>query len=456
MIDKVTKTSLASFTHPAFHLGMNSASAECPVVMRRASSSILNSQLDLSGVSGHPSVNCPTAEAFTFYEFFAGGGMARAGLGPSWKCLFGNDIDALKAKIYRENWGNPDELRVCDVKAVDPTALQGQADLAWASFPCQDLSLAGSGAGLEGERSGTFHSFWKVVRDLISDGRGPKIVALENVCGLLTSRRGLDFNTICAAFAAAGFRFGAVVVDASMFLPQSRPRLFLIGVSYHLSIPPSLLSAHSGLPFHSLGLTKAYRALCEKVREQWVWWSLPTPPLRNSTFADLIEEHPTDVNWHTQEETNRLLMSMSATNWDKVERTKATGRQVVGCIYRRTRREGSERIVRAEVRFDDTAGCLRTPKGGSSRQTIIIVHGESVKTRLMSARETARLMGLPDSYKLPHSYNRACHLTGDGVAVPVVRYLAEHLMEPILAANTEVAADEDALHVPGSNRNHVS
>ncbi len=84
------------------------------------------------------------------------------------------------------------------------------------------------------------------------------------------------------------------------------------------------------------------------------------------------------------------------------------------------------------MRFDDVAGCLRTPAGGSSRQLILVVEGQKVRSRLISGRETARLMGLPDDYRLPTNYNEAYHLTGDGVVVPVVRHLAEHLFEPIL------------------------
>ena len=70
--------------------------------------------------------------------------------------------------------------------------------------------------------------------------------------------------------------------------------------------------------------------------------------------------------------------------------------------------------------------------GGSSRQVIVIVEGDLVRSRLISARETARLMGLDDRYKLPPNYNEAYHLTGDGVAVPVVRHLAKHIFEPII------------------------
>lgn len=83
----------------------------------------------------------------TFYEFFAGGGMARAGLGPHWTPLFANDIDPKKAESYRLNWGGK-ELVLEDVAKVEPEQLPGRADLAWAPFPCQDLSLAGVGACL--------------------------------------------------------------------------------------------------------------------------------------------------------------------------------------------------------------------------------------------------------------------------------------------------------------------
>jgi DNA (cytosine-5)-methyltransferase 1 len=72
-----------------------------------------------------------------------------------------------------------------------------------------------------------------------------------------------------------------------------------------------------------------------------------------------------------------------------------------------------------------------------------VVEGESVRTRLLSPREAARLMGLPDSYHLPSNYNLAYHLAGDGVVVPVVRHLAGFLIEPILLSisGVRVAAE---------------
>jgi DNA (cytosine-5)-methyltransferase 1 len=368
----------------------------------------------------------------SFYEFFAGGGMARAGLGPGWTCLMANDVDPRKADAYRANWGPADNLRVGDIGALTLADLPGQADLAWGSFPCQDLSLAGVGAGLAGARSGTFHAFWRLMRGLIGEGRGPRIIALENVCGALTSHGGADFQAIGDTFAEAGYRLGALVIDAALFTPQSRPRLFLIGVDGTVDIDGTLCAAGPSEPFHPPALR---RAVERSGQDNAVWWRVPVPPHRNLALADVIESEPSGLAWHSPSETARLLGLMAPANLAKVEAARRSGGRSVGAVYRRTRRDRSGvRIQRAEVRFDGVSGCLRTPAGGSSRQLILVVDGQSIRSRLITARETARLMGLGEDYALPANYNEAYHLTGDGVVVNVVRHLAAHLLEPLLKA----------------------
>lgn len=373
-----------------------------------------------------------------FYEFFAGGGMARKGLGAGWTCLFANDFDHKKGLSYQANWGTGGELLVGDVRKVTPSQLPGCADLVWGSFPCQDLSLAGGGAGLKGERSGTFYPFWDVIGGLIADSRGPKIVAIENVCGTLTSHGGKDFGAICKTFSEAGYQYGALIINASMFRPQSRPRLFVIGVHQDIAIEASLVSPEPIEPFHTRALRRAVDGISARDRAKLLWWNLPTPPHRKVTFAELIEENPTSVDWHGPAETKQILAMMSEVNLAKVEAAKRSGRRMVGGVYKRTRYdEDGVKVQRAEVRFDDVAGCLRTPAGGSSRQTIMVVDGNKIRSRLISARETARLMGLDDGYKLPKNYNEAYHLMGDGVVVDVVRHLAQYLFEPILGVKAQ-------------------
>jgi len=370
----------------------------------------------------------------SFYEFFAGGGMVRAGLGQEWSCLFSNDFDHKKGRTYRANWGDM-ELKTADVGSLTHIDLQGVADLAWASFPCQDLSLAGGGAGLKGDRSGTFWPFWNLMNNLVEENRAPRLIVLENVCGALTSHGGKDFAAICDGFQQAGYLVGALVADAALFVPHSRARLFVIGIRQDVNLPEGLAAVEPISPWHTRALKTAYEKLSPKTKQGWIWWNPPLPSKRTTCLADVLDEDVNSMPWFSLDETQQLLGMMSGINRTKVEKAQRLGHKIVGAVYKRTRpNEKGRKVQRAEVRFDGLSGCLRTPAGGSSRQLILVVEGQSVKARLISSRETARLMGLPDNYILPENYNEAYHLTGDGVVVPVVRHLAKHIFEPIVNA----------------------
>jgi len=372
-----------------------------------------------------------------WYEFFAGGGMARLGLGPTWKCTFANDFCEEKASAYRAFFGPSPELKVADVSQLTTKDLPGVPDLVWASFPCQDLSLAGNGAGLDGERSGTFRPFWQLVSGMVGEGRPPRLVVLENVIGALSSHSGSDFTSIVRAFAESGYRVGALIINAARFLPQSRPRLFVVGLHGQTPVPPKLASAAPSEPWHTRPLIKAQENLPERLTRNWIWWTLPVPDGTVPSLAALIEDRPTGTLWHSESETQRILRLMTATHRKRVADALLAGNRNVGTIYKRTRPDRSGVMAqRAEVRFDGISGCLRTPVGGSSRQTVIIVDKGGIRTRLLSPREAARLMGVPDRYPLPPGYNDAYHLFGDGVAVPVVGWLENHLLRPLAASRT--------------------
>lgn len=366
----------------------------------------------------------------TFYEFFAGGGMVHAGLGAEWQCLFANDFSEKKAASYSANWGS-DSLHVGDIASVKSDQLPDRADLAWASFPCQDLSLAGNGAGLSGARSGTFWAFISVISDLRAQGRKPRMIALENVYGAVTSNDGKDFDAMIDALARQGYRLGAMVIDAVHFVPQSRPRLFILAVDTTLNVPDTCVVKVPNPAWHPGSIIKAYNQLTKEIQSQWIWWNPPMPTASQKTLDDIIEDSPQDVDWHSPEETAKLMNMMSPLNRRKILQAQRAGHLKVGALYRRTR-EGEQR---AEVRFDGISGCLRTPGGGSSRQTIMIVNGSDVRSRLLSAREAARLMGLEDTYVLPSRYNDAYHLAGDGVVVPVVSHLATYIFAAVVDAS---------------------
>jgi DNA (cytosine-5)-methyltransferase 1 len=372
-----------------------------------------------------------------FYEFFAGGGMARLGLGADWRCLFANDHDRKKAGAYIDNFG-AGHFDGGDVHALTAADLPDQADLAWASFPCQDLSLAGVRAGLgAASRSGAFFGFWNLMTALDDEARAPRLIVLENVVGLLTSRGGADFAALCALLAARNYRFGALEIDAAMFLPQSRPRLFIVAQKADGPPDPSLALRGEELPasdlFHTAAIRRAAESLPADVRARWVWWRVPQSPPRTLTLADMLDEKPDPRLWFAPDDAAQLLSLMAPLHIQRVRALQAQGGQHVGAVYRRTRILDGQRVQRAEARFDGLAGCLRTPGGGSSRQFILHVDARRIRVRKLGPREAARLMGLPDSYRLPKAETTALHLAGDGVAVPCVAWLARHLLEPLLA-----------------------
>ena len=131
---------------------------------------------------------------------------------------------------------------------------------------------------------------------------------------------------------------------------------------------------------------------------------------------------------------------MSRPQRERLDGIMRNGARRAGAAFRRTRIEDGETVQRLEARFDGVAGCLRTPAGGSSRQIIIAIDNRKVRTRLMAPREAARLMGLPEDYVLPASSTAALKLCGDGVCVPVVRWLSETILTPALAQERAAAA----------------
>lgn len=358
---------------------------------------------------------------YSFMEFFAGVGMARLGLGESWECVWANDIDPKKAEIYCENHG-AQRFHLGDVAKI--TDLPSDADMAWASFPCQDLSLAGWRRGMRAGRSGTFWPFWMHMSKLLQEGARPPLIVLENVVGLIHSP---DFAELCESLLALGMQFGALIIDAAHFVPQSRSRVFLVAVDMNVPVDDYELKDPSNSLWFPEALRSVKSSLPEHIQAAWRWWKLPVPQYEVPTVEELIEYEPTGVRWNSEEETQRLLDMMTDRNLAKIEEAKKQGGTKVGFLYKRMR----QGVQRAEVRFDGVAGCLRVPTGGSSRQTVVIVENGIVRTRLLSPREAARLMGVPDWFWLPNSYNHAYGAMGDGVAVPVVSWLSKHLLLPL-------------------------
>lgn len=361
---------------------------------------------------------------FRSLDFFAGSGLVRLGLEPEFGTLWANDNCSKKKAVYEANH-HAGEFCPASIEEVNGADLP-VADLAWGSFPCQDLSLAGNLNGIEeGTRSGLFWQWIRVLDELHENGKRPPILVAENVVGFVVAHKGKHFKLAYDAFRKRGYLVGAVVIDAEMFVPQSRPRAFVVAVSEGIDLR-GLIQAAPSERFHPTGLVRSAFVVNDP---GWVWWALPVPPGRRVSFPELCER---EAECDEPRRTRELIGMLSSLNTTKLRAAVQTGVFCVGTGYRRTRPdEYGKAVQRLELRFDGVAGCLRTPEGGSSRQVVIIVDRGRVQSRLMTVRECARLMGAPETYAIPGSYNDGYRAMGDGVAVPVTRWLTTHLLAPL-------------------------
>ncbi len=353
-----------------------------------------------------------------FLEFFAGSGLVAQGLSGFFQPAWANDICAKKAAVYTANHGG-EHFHLGSVSDVKGTALPS-ASLAWASFPCQDLSLAGLTGGIHASRSGLV---WEWLRIMDEMPIRPPILVAENVVGLVSAAGGEHYRTLHRALTARGYVVGAMRIDAARWVPQSRPRIFVVAVDVDMDIPPELLSPSPNW-LHTESVCKAAEGL-----DDWVWWSMPEPSPRKQKLSDVIEW---DAPFASLETDVRNLELISPRH-RKILEGLPDAKPYAAPGYKRTR--SGKQVL--ELRFDDLSGCLRTPEGGSSRQVIVIKKDGVLHSRLLTVREAARLMGTPETYKIPGSYNDGYKALGDAVAVPVAGWLAQHLLSPLVKASTD-------------------
>ena len=359
----------------------------------------------------------------TAIEFFSGIGLARAGMAQAGvKTIWANDIDETKCMLYRQQWGG--EHLICDdVFDLNPLDIPS-ADIAWASSPCTNLSLAGKREGLSrGSESKAFFGFIDAIRGM--GERKPRALILENVCGLATSHNGEDYRKVVECFNNLGYSVDSFELNARRWLPQSRPRMFVVG----------LLN-----PIGEGRLDTSARP--DKLRWIHMDSSLKTPvtplpglpELMLSGFTEIADKvNESDARWWDEERVERFVDSLSESQLIRFREMKKGSKIVARTAYRRTR--NGKPVW--EVRNDDIAGCLRTARGGSSKQAVVFLGKNNVRIRWMTGNEYAKLQGASKYKTDGFSESKIQYAFGDAVAVPVVNWLLRAAVLPSLISEDE-------------------
>ncbi|MGW7677950.1 DNA cytosine methyltransferase [Shewanella sp. S23-S33] len=348
---------------------------------------------------------------FRCVDFFAGSGLVSEAIKAEFETVWANDICVKKQKVFIANH-SPDVFHLDSIEKVSGLDLPIH-ELSWASFPCQDLSLAGNMNGIMSNRSGMV---WEWLRIIDEMSQKPPIVVAENVVGLVSSKQGEHYIALHNSLLSRGYNVGAVMLDAVNWVPQSRPRVFVIGIDKNIPLDGFICDGPNWA--HS----KAIINVSTKV-QNWMWWNLNPPTKRTVGLDELIE---LDLPFDTEEKVKHNISLIPENHMAKLKDAIKKGHTVFPG-YKRIR--NGKQVL--EIRFDNVAGCLRTPSGGSSRQYLVIYRNGELGTRLLSIKETARLMGAGDTYVIPGSYNQGYKAMGDAVAVPAVRYLSKHLLSPL-------------------------
>lgn len=358
-------------------------------------------------------------------EFFSGIGLMRLGLElKGWHVRFANDFDPKKIEMYQNHFGIENGIISSEDIHKLSVDLMPSVTLATASFPCNDLSVAGARQGLnEGKQSSAFWGFVRIIREM--GNRRPPIILLENVVGFLSSKHGEDIRQALLILNELGYQVDSFILDAANFVPQSRKRLFVIGIQKRLRDIPSssyFLDTSNARP------EALKKFIFNNSDIDWAIRNLPSQPKFKNNLQDILEDLPENSpEWWNNQRSEYLLNQMSPKHKAIAEKMINGSEWSYGTVFRRVRHEKSM----AELRTDGIAGCLRTPRGGSGRQILFKAGKGQYYARLLTPRECARLMGA-DDFKITVPLNQALFGFGDAVCVPVIKWIAENYLNPLI------------------------
>lgn len=366
----------------------------------------------------------------TAADFFAGIGLVTMGLEKQgWEVKFALDYSQEKRQMYEANFGTSHH-RCEDIRLITANKIP-KVTLAHASFPCSNISVAGSRGGINLGESSTFWDFIRLIGDMgqsQSTGK-PPLILIENVSGLLTSDGGNDLNIALQALNNLGYTVDIFLIDAASFLPQSRVILFILanlfGTNQTIAEQEIILNQTTSIRPHKL-----QNFIISHPEIKWNIRPLPELPQRLINLSDIVDE---TEKWWSKEKTDYLFNQMFERHQQQINLMMQNQYWSYGTVFRRTRVRSGIKQSTAELRTDGIAGCLRTPKGGSARQIIIRAGFGCFDARLINARECASLMGATD-YLIPEniSLNNILFGFGDAVCVPVVEWIVVNYLNPLI------------------------
>ena len=344
---------------------------------------------------------------FTFVDLFAGIGGVRLGFeAQGGHCVFTSEWNTFSQKTYFANFLQDDQhIFVGDITQVDENDVPDH-DVLLAGFPCQPFSIAGVSKknalgrphGFECTTQGTL--FFDVAR--IIAAKQPKAFMLENVKNLLSHDKGNTFKRILETLRDEfGYDVHYKVIDGQRFVPQHRERIIIIGF---------------------------------RDKTDFLWNALRIPT-ESPRLASIL--HPQDGSEKPEEP---YTIGKQATVNPKYTLTPKLWAYLQA--YAEKHRAAGNGFGFGLVTGDSVARTLsaRYYKDGSE---ILVSQGEGKRPRRLTPRECARLMGFPDSFKIPVSDTQAYRQFSLAAVVPMMMEVAQTMLPIIIAMVVASVKNED-------------
>jgi DNA (cytosine-5)-methyltransferase 1 len=334
---------------------------------------------------------------FDFIDLFAGIGGIRTPFDEiGGRCVFTSEWDSYAQRTYAANFPGGHEI-AGDITGIREKSIPDH-DVLLAGFPCQPFSIAGVSKknalgrehGFKDETQGTL--FFDVKR--ILKHKRPKAFLLENVKNLLSHDKGRSFDVILRSLADdLGYSVHYKVIDGAHFVPQHRERILIIGFESPVAFD----------------------------------WNILNLPPKKHTLREIL--HRTDGSEpELESDGDRFFDHEKRRVNSKYTLTDHLWRYLQA--YAEKHRAAGNGFGFGLVKPDGTARTLsaRYYKDGSE---ILVFQGAKKNPRRLTPRECARLMGFPDTFKIPVSDTRAYKQFGNAVVVPVIREVAR-VMRPFV------------------------
>lgn len=340
--------------------------------------------------------------SFRFIDLFAGVGGIRMGFeAHGGRCVFTSEWDSYAQKTYAENFADDHPLNG-DITKFNAEDIPDH-DVLLAGFPCQPFSIAGVSKknalgrahGFACDTQGTL--FFDICR--ILEVKRPRAFLLENVKNLMSHDKGRTWDVIKNSLIDLGYDITPKVIDGAHFVPQHRERILIVGFR-------------------------------KEDQVSFDWNDVLLPPKGVRTMKDIL--HRTDgtepaLEWDTDRffdhsaRTVQLKYTLTPKLWQYLQ-DYAAGHRAKGNGF------GFGLV------FPDSVARTLSARYYKDGSEILIYQGEGINPRRLTPRECARLMGFPDTFRIPVSDTRAYKQFGNSVVMPVMREVARAMVPHLLDA----------------------